>query len=233
MHLLVQPKILLAIACLGLLACLNWAAFLPTDTSRDLAAAACAVLYGALIVLNGKTQWADHRRAFLDKGCPFAVRTTISREDKGLATAKGACLFGGMPVLFMTVPCLVQLLALRSVGSVLASTVMLGALIVGWGYRMLERFALDGCAPMNAVHHMQRNWIGKQQPPLEYGNSGAAVPPPGAGAAGGVRGRAVSCVLTCAAALVSPTAVLHTFTGVTLVVGYLHARSLDPAAAVV
>ena len=39
--------------------------------------------------------------------------------------------------------------------------------------------------------------------------------------------RPLSLALTTAAALASPTAILHAFTGVTLLVGYMHARSLD------
>ena len=36
-----------------------------------------------------------------------------------------------------------------------------------------------------------------------------------------------SALLTAAAAVVSPTAILHVFTGITLLLGYAHARTLD------
>ena len=53
-------------------------------------------------------------------------------EAKGQnATVLVACLFGGLPLIFMALPALVQYFALKSVGSVLASTTMLGALIIG------------------------------------------------------------------------------------------------------
>ena len=66
---------------------------------------------------------------------------------------------------------------------------------------MLERFFLDGCTLMNMVHRAQ-----------------AGPEPPS---------RARSFILTTLAPAVSPTAILHSFTGVTILIGYMHARSLD------
>ena len=57
----------------------------------------------------------------------------------------------------------------------------------------------DGCAPMNFIHRLQ------QTP----------------------RGRVGSFVLTTLAALVSPTAILHSFTGVTLLVGYMQSKTVQ------
>ena len=121
-----------------------------------------------------------------------------------------AIVFAGLPVLFAALPVLVQTCAARSVGSVVAQTTMLASLSVGWGYRAFERFFLDGCAPMNAVARRMRR--------AAAADGGARASP--------LRGAA----LTTLAALVSPTAVLHGCTGVTLVVGYMHARTVEDAA---
>ena len=72
---------------------------------------------------------------------------------------------------------------------------------------MFERFVLDGYAPMNLVLRLQQ----RQRAASSSGSVG-------------------SFLLTFAAATVSPTALLHWFTGVTLFVGYMHVRSMDEAA---
>ena len=114
-----------------------------------------------------------------------------------------------MPVVYMIIPTLVMACGLHNAGSVAAGTVMLVSLVIGWSWRMLERFAMDGCGPMNAVHALQARWLTQQRP------------------VSGVQERVLSAVLTTLAALVSPTAVLHFFTGVTLLFGFLMVRSLD------
>ena len=64
---------------------------------------------------------------------------------------------------------------------------------------MFDRWLFDGFAPINAINAA----IGRRN-----GNT-----------AGGL--------LTVLAALLSPTAILHAFTGVTLLAGYAHVRSMD------
>ncbi len=82
---------------------------------------------------------------------------------------------------------------------------------------MFERFCLDGWLPMNIVLRMQKH-LGMHRPVHET-----------AGVLGHVRYYLASAALTVAAALVSPTAHLHFWTGITLTLGYVHARTLDAA----
>jgi hypothetical protein len=108
----------------------------------------------------------------------------------------------------MVVPSVV-ILGTRAPGSVVAGTLMLVTLVIGWSWRIMERWALDGCGPMNFVHALQRRWLPKQR------------------SIHGVHERAISVILTTVAAAVSPTAVLHLFTGATLLFGYVMVRSMD------
>ncbi len=39
-------------------------------------------------------------------------------------------------------------------GSVAAYSLAINALVVGWSYRMLEQFCLDGCVPMHLVERI-------------------------------------------------------------------------------
>jgi len=116
------------------------------------------------------------------------------------------CMFFGMPVLFMILPTIVQAFIVGSVGSIVLGTVAAASLVLGWGLRMFERFVLDGWTPMNLACEIQSRanckatWI-----TVQFRQSGGTV----------------------LAALVSPTAALHWFTGVTLLVGYMNVRSLD------
>ena len=128
-------------------------------------------------------------------------------------TTSQVCLYGGMPVLYMVVPVAVQVLMIGSMGSVVASTFTIASLVVGWSVRMFERFCLDGWHPMNAILRLRA-----------ANNQELAT-------AKGLLPRAwynlVAATLTFAAAVASPTAHLHFWTGITLLMGYVHARSLD------
>ena len=102
----------------------------------------------------------------------------------------------------MVLPAVVQCAIVGSVGSAAALTWASACLVIGWEVRMFERFCLDGWPPMRAIQAVRRS-LG---PSASWPSSAA---------------------LTVAAALVSPTAWLHQFTGLTLLLGYCHVRSLD------
>ena len=194
--------LIVRMACIGLL-CTMVAAGVANATAHAVAATTCALLFAAVITLNATKQIADSRAGLLDGGCPFAGRRRLQgRSPLGPVVVAEAALFLGLPILFMLLPFVVQVYAARTVGSRVAHTLMIASLSIGWGYRATERFFLDGCAPMNLVHRMQAR---------------------AADANNWLR----STALTALAALVSPTAVLHFFTGVTLVIGYVHARTVD------
>ena len=195
--------LIIRMACVGGLAVLVRGVGVPFASAAPLAAGACALLYAALILLLARKQHADSREKLLDGGCPFAGRRRLQgRSPLGPVVVAEACAFGAMPLAFMLLPGIVQAKAVRTVGSVIAHTLMLETLAVGWGYRMVERFVLDGCAPMRLIVALQA----RKGTRASWVKSGA---------------------LTALAALFSPTAVLHGWTGVTLVAGYMHARSVD------
>jgi hypothetical protein len=206
--------LILRIACLGMKSTCTYLG-VSDRASAQTASITCAMLYGLLLARNAAHQWKSHQTGYLDGGCPFSMRNRVlgcggSRGSfvKKPPSIRGVCIFLGMPIVYMVVPSVVML-ATRAPGSVAAGQLMLVSLVIGWSWRIMERWALDGCGPMNSVHALQRHWLPKRC--LERG----------------VLNRATSVVLTTLAAAVSPTAVLHLFTGATLLFGYVVVRSMD------
>ena len=117
----------------------------------------CLVLYLAAIALNGKHKWGWYTAGHLDHACPFAGRYRIfhngqeGNEDLGVG---GICVFAMLPVLYLIIPCATQIFVLGYAGSVAAYSLAINALVVGWSYRMLEQFCLDGCVPMHLVERI-------------------------------------------------------------------------------
>ena len=129
-------------------------------------------------------------------------------------TVLNSCLFMGLPVLLMIAPTLSLFLA-GSVGSLLAATIAQTTVAIGWNLRMGERFVIDGWMPMRAVV----KWCSFSNASAPGGSKGHPERD--------VRDAQLSVVGTVCAALVSPTAILHFFTGLTLMFGYVHMRSID------
>ena len=114
-------------------------------------------LYLAAIALNGKHKWDWYTAGHLDHACPFAGRYRVfhngqeGNEDLGVG---GICVFAMLPVLYLVIPCAVQIFVLGNAGSVAAYSLAINALVVGWSYRMLEQFCLDGCGPMALIERV-------------------------------------------------------------------------------
>jgi len=139
-----------------------------------------------------------------DKGFPPSGRRRLTLLDSaGIPdmSIAGMCLFTGLPVFYMAIPATVMY-ATGTVGSYAALSHMTCTLTVGWTYRMLERFCVDGLPVMDQInlHHPATK-----------------------------RSRLQRVCLRAAAAAISPTAVLHWLTGISLLAGYVHARSLESA----
>lgn len=206
--------LILRISCLGMkVACCSQLG-VGDRASKEVTSISCAALYALVVARNARHQWASHKMEYLDGGCPFSLRNRL----RGLGgsrgsliqkppSVRGVCLFLGMPIAYMLVPGFVMWVT-HAPGSVVAGTLMLVSLVLGWSWRMLERWAIDGCAPMNLVDALRRRWLPTQH-------------------LSGWRERTISLVLTTLAACVSPTAVLHLFTGATLLFGYVMVRSID------
>ena len=115
-------------------------------------------------------------------------------------TVGGLCIFLGIAIAYLAIPSIAILYCGR-MGSPIALSVTCTSLAIGWSYRMLERFCLDGYVPITAINRRL-----------------AAHPPPS---------RAESLLLRLVAAALSPTAWLHWWTGITLIAGFAHVRSFD------
>lgn len=164
----------------------------------------CVVLFGGVVVKNGTLQYASFTQRRLHGSCPFSGRRKLHNNAQLGVTR--ICAFACLPFYYMILPCVVQVCALGTVGSVVAMTSASACLVIGWSMRMTERFCLDGNAAMNAIRAAQASAT----------RSGAGVP-----------SWLAEPALTAAAAFASPTAALHLFTSLTLVLGYCHVRTVD------
>jgi hypothetical protein len=210
----------------------------------------CVLLYLYRIVARGKMTYRRYQSRWLHGHCPFAIRARLassvtihkqqqqqqqsrrinangggesSTERNNSTSARRStsfdtpptlppdapapigvldiCLYANLPVLYMLLPIFVMGPVMQTIGSKFAAEWTCGSLVVGWSYRMWERWALDGCAPSNFVQtKMLRN----------NGTNSLTM-----------------CLWTVAGAVVSPTSVLHIMTGVTLIAGYAHVRSME------
>lgn len=188
-----------------------------SDLAEIIASRTCIILFLFCIVSDGGKWRTRHRNRFLHEGAPFSVRARLkSKSTEGfsvigmilgdfpdefpLPRILDLSVYCAMPVIF-TFPYIVSMYFLfNSLGSVHLLIWKDATLIIGWSYRSWERWLLDGCAPMNfMISQIER----KNTSGIQSG------------------------LLTIGAALTSPTAVLHIFTGVALIAGYMHVRSLD------
>ena len=185
--------------CLGVLAVLVNHCGVPPGVAKGLAGTACAGIYGRLVYSSYKQNLLKYQHRYLHgPTCPFSVRARLSGTSNMFGMGQKdfrishVAFFAALPFLYTLIPILIQIFLLKTRGSVLAGNLCAQTLIVGWTYRLSERFALDGNVIMN--------YILRQQP---------------------------SRLRTIGAAVFAPTASLHFFCGITLVAGYIQARSLE------
>lgn len=168
------------------------------STAKVISGWMCAGIYICAIFLSGRFYYGHWKSRWLHGRCPFSSRARLSNRSNVFGkghfpvSINEFCVFAGLPILSVVLPFIVQYTLVKSTGSILALTVTEVSFVLGWCYRLFERFVLDGCIPMN--------FICKQEP---------------------------SAVRTVGAAMLSPTAVLHFTTGITLIMAYIHARSVE------
>ena len=90
----------------------------------------------------------------------------------------------------------------HTIGSACLARVVNISLVVGWQYRIFERWSLDGCKHMLFLSER-----------ILASNKSGNV--------------SASFLCTTLAAILSPTAILHVCTGITLLAAYCHVRSLE------
>jgi hypothetical protein len=138
------------------------AASVSRHTAEDVGAWCCAILYLSLVCTNALYWRANHRARWLHGACPFSGRARLQAQIDGKMSSYykssgylhdsggaemhtvGAALYAGMPIIYVALPTLIQIAAIGSLGSLMASTVAATSLTLGWSLRMLERFCMDG-----------------------------------------------------------------------------------------
>lgn len=167
-------------------------------TSKYVLGWMCAGIYVCVIFFHGRFYYRCWEKRWLHGDCPFSARARLSnRSDifgKGhipLSIA-ACCTVASLPIFVSALTLTVQYTLVGSTGSILAWNAFEFSFVIGWSYRLFERFCFDGCIPMN--------FACRQSP---------------------------SSMRTVGVALLSPTAVLHFATGITVLMAYIHARSVE------
>jgi hypothetical protein len=144
--------------------------------------------------------------------CSFTGRRRLVRGELDVV---GACLFLGMPVVYLVPPIVIQLFVLNDFGSAVLAAATAGALAVGWVYRFTERFCLDGNPVMTWMWERREIFFARLKN-RAYGHYLR-------------RGSIFETLTDACLCFFSPTAVLHWWTGFTLLFANAHARSLEQA----
>ncbi|KAK1743281.1 hypothetical protein QTG54_005902 [Skeletonema marinoi] len=184
--------------------------------ASHIASAACMLIYAAHILSNGSRWKKKHDQKFWHKHFPFAVRNrllhspyvqtkkddTINSLSLGPIPLYEVYLFALMPVIHNIPSWIMAKKVYESFGSVCFARILNISLAVGWAYRMTERWALDAC------RHIK--FFGER---MEMAKKN------------GEHIKSFSWMTL--AAVLSPTAVLHYCTGITLTAAFCHARSVE------
>jgi len=142
-----------------------------------------------------------------DQKCPFSGRSQLSKKA---ITMTDGVLFLLAPVLYTCIVPPMACYLMGTTGSYIALSLTKTSLMICWVIRMFERFLFDGYLPMNVI-------LGKSTFKKNDDN----------GKLNSDDTYAYSTAQFWGAAIVSPTAVLHWCTSVTLIAGFVWVRSLD------
>ena len=196
--------------------------------ASSIASLACLGIFLGHVYFNGLRWYAKHKQRFWQDVCPFAVRNRLPnspyvlvKKDDGESNApiNGISLVGPPTalhpirilevLLFILMPIYINIpswilikTVFHSVGSLYLVRTLNITLALGWIYRLSERWALDGCR--HILLCSKRMDLAKKN-----GNN------------------VLSSFWMIMAARLSPTAALHFWTGITVLAGYCHVRSLD------
>jgi len=178
---------------------------------KSVAAWSCLLIYIMIVIGIGYFQYDLYQRQWLHGSyCPISGRARLSglsnvfgQGHKHVYIGLDLCLFAVLPVLYIGIPMLVQIFWIESVGSVIACTTLFKTLVLGWSYRLTERWVLDNNPFMNWCNHGSNNY-------------------PTA-----TKKTTITDLKRVVAAFTSPTAFLHVLTGLSLLTAYAHVRSVD------
>ena len=186
-------------------------ATLVWTNSKIIASAACLAMFIGHILDNGKRWYSKHNSKFWHDICPFAVRNRLpnspyviggTKQTNGIISLLEIYIFALLPVSSNILNWILIKTTFQTVGSPVLVCILNRSLVFGWTYRLFERWGLDGC------WHVQFCDIKVKESQVNGSN-------------------ALVSFWTAAAAVLSPTSVLHFWTGVTLIAAYCHSRSVE------
>jgi len=186
--------------CLAGLSLLKTVPSIDARTAELIASRSCTAIYTLIIYGLGRIWTQHYKKRLLHGGCVISGRSRLLKKSNVMGQGHIDCMvstitvFQSLPIFYLGLPTLIELLILKDCGSSLAGYITCISLTVGWGYRLFDRWLIDGCVPLNLIMNMNEGIL-----------------------------------RTVGAAFVSPTAVLHFYTGITLLAGYMHARSVESA----
>ncbi|KAL3792863.1 hypothetical protein HJC23_004788 [Cyclotella cryptica] len=178
--------------------------------------ALCFAMFIGHIYDNACRWYNKHLSRFWENMCPFAVRNRLpnspyilsianDREKTQLLKPIGLLeiyLYALLPVSSNVLNWILIKTTFHTVGSSLLVRTLNRSLVFGWTYRLFERWGLDGC---RHVLYCER----KIDEAKEIGDNRLLA------------------FWTVAAAVLSPTASLHFWTGVTVIAAFCHSRSTE------
>ncbi len=184
--------------------------------ASNIASAACLLLYLVHIISNGLRWKKKNDEKFWHSHCPFAVRNRLpnspyvktKKDDTTNSLSLGPIslfevyVFALMPVIHNIPSWVMAKKIYGSFGSICFGRILNVSLVIGWVYRMTERWAFDACRHIKFFG--ERMEMAKQN---------------------GDHLKSIAWMTL--AAILSPTAVLHYCTGITLTAAFCHARSVE------
>ena len=165
--------------CFGCFMLLKSRKMMSEESAKSMMGGLCLVIYSLATVGLAHLQWDLFSKGIMDDKCPFSVRTRLSGKSnvfgaghKDIYVGADVCVFAALPVFYLTPASIVLIFLATSVGSSMACKVTFRTLVLGWSYRLTERWALD-CNPV-------MNWCNSHpNPTLLKRCVAAAVSPTG------------------------------------------------------
>lgn len=187
----------------------------------------CFVLYMGHIYGNAVNWYNKHASRLWQDLCPFAARNRLPnspyvvdnminntpRKTDGVSSSSRTamldplwlsevCIFALLPVSSNVLNWVFVKTAFHTVGSPFLVRLTNYSLVFAWNYRLLERWCFDGNRLVSYCEEKIKESTGKNK-------------------------HIVAILWTAAAAIFSPTAALHFWTGVTLCSAYCHSRTIE------
>jgi hypothetical protein len=195
--------LLIRYCCLG--GCIALTTYRRMDTRKaaDLAGSVCLMVYCAVIVGLGKMQGGMYRKRFLHGGCPFSGRARL--------LGKGDLWGQGQHDCHISTVCAFAILPVVYIGIPTAIQVLL---VDSVGSVTAANWVVCTLAT-GWMYRLWDKWVLDGCIFISVISASNINP---------------KWLCTFGAAVFSPTAVLHFFTGLTLLVGYMHCRSVEELA---